>query len=363
MKAILLPGLCLCLLAPFAGRADDTNPPPRLMVELRDSSRLVGKSPKESLAFHSALLGDLTLAVKDIRTVECLSTNSAKLTTASGDVMSVTFANPTLPLTASFGKIEITAGSIRKLSVTASATSAPRHEGLIGFWPGNGNATDDAGNNSGTLVGSVTYATGSDLPAFKFGSPGGSVKIPGTPALDPGNQVTVEFWMKADADNAMDGYQGLVTSDFYGVEISNGYGGPMGVNFFLNTTANQAPMINGRIRRAIGTGFYSETSDANGGGATVSADVWHHVAATYDGRLMRLYIDGKAWRNPVAHSGRITPMSAGSFVAIGSEDGRTASPDTIGNRYFRGQIANVALYNRALTATEIQEDYEAGNTK
>jgi hypothetical protein len=54
-------------------------------------------------------------------------------------------------------------------------------------------------------------------------------------------------------------------------------------------------------------------------------------------------------------------MLPDSFVAIGSEDGRTTCPDCIGQRYFKGLISDVALYNRALSAAEIREDFAAGN--
>src|ERR1019366_6674916 len=68
-------------------RAADTNPPPRLTVELRDGSRVVGTSAEKYFKFHSALLGNLKLDVKDIRSVECVSSNSAKLATANGDTL------------------------------------------------------------------------------------------------------------------------------------------------------------------------------------------------------------------------------------------------------------------------------------
>ena len=102
-------------------------------------------------------------------------------------------------------------------------------------------------------------------------------------------------------------------------------------------------------------------SDANGGGAPVTAGRWHHVAATYDGAQLRLFIDGQPWGNPMPHTGAIAPMLPDSFVAIGSEDGRITAPDCIGQRYFKGLIGEVAIYDRALSAAEIREDYEAGN--
>ena len=118
--------------------------------------------------------------------------------------------------------------------------------------------------------------------------------------------------------------QGLVTTDYYGVEISGGFTSHVGVNFFVNT---------------VGPLDFSHTSDANGGSPAVSAGEWHHVAGTYDGTQLRLYIDGQPWGNPTLRSGVIRPMSAASFLSIGSEDGRRAFPVCcVGTRYFNGLI-------------------------
>src|SRR5664279_5611803 len=94
MKLFLLRAFCwlnLVLLTSCSTIANpaDTNPPPRLTVELRDGSRVVGDSVEKSFRFHSALLGGIKLDVKDIRSVEWGSTNSAKLTTVNGDTLTV----------------------------------------------------------------------------------------------------------------------------------------------------------------------------------------------------------------------------------------------------------------------------------
>lgn len=81
---------------PAAGAAD-TNPPPRLTVELRDGSRVVGDCVEKSLRFYSALLGEIKIEAKDVRSVECISTNMAKLATASGDQLTVTLVRTTTP--------------------------------------------------------------------------------------------------------------------------------------------------------------------------------------------------------------------------------------------------------------------------
>ncbi|HLP76026.1 MAG TPA: Ig-like domain-containing protein, partial [Candidatus Paceibacterota bacterium] len=87
---------------------------------------------------------------------------------------------------------------------------------------------------------------------------------------------------------------------------------------------------------------------------------WHHVAGTYDGAKLQLYIDGKPWGNPAYHSGIISPMLANSFVAIGSETGRMVCPQCTGSRFFNGLIDEPSIYNRALSASEIHAIYSAG---
>jgi Concanavalin A-like lectin/glucanases superfamily len=148
------------------------------------------------------------------------------------------------------------------------------------------------------------------------------VNIPNAPNLDVGNQVTIAFLMKGDISNPMDTCcQGLVTTDFYGVEISGGHDPRVGVNFFINTdpTGNSAS--------------FRHTSNLAGGGFSVAPGDWHHVAGVYDGFSMKLYVDGQL-QAETPQVGNITPMRSTSFLAIGSEDGRTKEPFVIGTRYW-----------------------------
>jgi len=358
------------LLAPLGGvrlLAADTNLPPRLTAELRDGSRVVGISAEKYFKFQSALFGDCKLAVADLRSMECVATNAMKVTAANGDVLKVQLTATELRVQTSFGQVELPVNSIRRISVTPSGHLQPTRPGLLAFWSGDGNADDSVGHHNGVLVGDANFAPGLRGQAFNFGAPGSFVKIPKSSDLNPARQVTIEFWMNADAANAMDSYQGLVTSDFYGVEISNGYGGKMGVNFLISLTASQPGLRyglpNASFRQRItSVGNFTHISDMNGGGAPVTAGHWHHVAGTYDGVQLRLFIDGQPWGNPMSRLGEIAPMLPESFIAIGSEDGRMTCPECSAQRYFKGLISDVAIYNRALSAAEIREDFAEGNT-
>ncbi|MCX6924670.1 MAG: hypothetical protein NT154_15865 [Verrucomicrobia bacterium] len=222
-------------------------------------------------------------------------------------------------------------------------------EAPIAQWHGEGNGLDSVGGNNAFALKGVEFAKGISGQAFKFNGDGASVDILRSPALDLRDQVTVEFWMKADADNAMATYQGLVTSEFYGVSIANGYSAGMGVIFFIGADggAQMAPPL------------WLNTADANGGGAPVSPGQWHHIAGTYDGTKLQLYVDGRPQGRPNYHTGPMPPMERGNFVSIGSEQGRTLEPQITRTRYFQGLIDEVAIYNRALSAEEIAAIHRA----
>jgi len=86
------------------------------------------------------------------------------------------------------------------------------HNKPVAWWRAEGNARDSAGHDDGKLVGNPIFSRGIIGEAFEFDSSGSYVKIPPSASLNPGGQLTIEFWMKADPGNAMTSFQGLVTS-------------------------------------------------------------------------------------------------------------------------------------------------------
>ncbi len=90
------------------------------------------------------------------------------------------------------------------------------------------------------------------------------------------------------------------------------------------------------------------------GATTLATDTWYHVALVYNGTDIRLYLNGSldenGANNPISYSNGIYDGSAA--FAIGSRGNV--------NDFFDGQIDEVAIFNRALAADEIQEIYEKG---
>jgi hypothetical protein len=93
------------------------------------------------------------------------------------------------------------------------------------------------------------------------------------------------------------------------------------------------------------------------GGTTISAGTWYHVACVYDDTDMRLYVNGSldsnSSDNPLTFSSGI--FDGTSKFALG---GRYSSGAITGN--YDGLIDEVIMFDRALSATEIEEIYTDG---
>jgi len=106
-----------------------------------------------------------------------------------------------------------------------------------------------------------------------------------------------------------------------------------------------------------------EITDQNGNGAqvgtTAAYNVWTHIAATLDGGTgtMNIYTNGVLAAQtvtPIRPFGALSPGNS-SGIGIGNLN------DGLNNFPFTGDIDELALYNRALTATEVQTIYNAGS--
>lgn len=80
---------------------------------------------------------------------------------------------------------------------------------------------------------------------------------------------------------------------------------------------------------------------------------WHYVAVTYDGSSRKLYLDGNLL-------GSDTPGTAPNVTASEFDIGRN---NYAGIEFFNGIIDTPRLYSRALTASEILSNYNAGNVE
>jgi len=211
----------------------------------------------------------------------------------------------------------------------------PAHgqSGLVGWWKfdeGTGTTTADSSTygNSGTLVNGPVWATGRVGPgALTFNGTTSYVNVPNTSGSLDNLQftgMTVAAWIKASAASGRIMEKG---GWFFSAATS---GGSNVVRFTVNDTG----------------GYQNSTA--------ISLNTWIHVAATWSWNStlktssIHLFVNGVAadGGSPNPDSGLVQPNDIG-VAWIGNRGSDAA-------RGFNGTIDDVRVYNRTLTAAEIQ---------
>jgi hypothetical protein len=213
--------------------------------------------------------------------------------------------------------------------------------GLVGYWTmdgsktnwSTGQETDASGNgNTGQLIAMSTSTSptiGKVGQALKFNGSNQEIDM-GTPsALNiTGNAITVSAWVYptvSDSNNR--GVAGDVNN-----AVTQGY--------ILYDHAGQPTL-------AIGNGsthFESATSLA-------AINTWQMWTGVYDGSNLYIYVNGQSAGTPVATTGNISSSAADFQIA---KNGYTGDVP-----WFLGSIDDVRVYNRALSASEVQALYNA----
>ena len=81
---------------------------------------------------------------------------------------------------------------------------------------------------------------------------------------------------------------------------------------------------------------------------------WHHVAGTYDGSSLKIYLDG-VLRNSANASGSVHYTYAND-VMLGVDAGTGTEPDPQCNGFFKGGLDELRIYNYALTYGQVMDD-------
>jgi hypothetical protein len=180
--------------------------------------------------------------------------------------------------------------------------------------------------NTGTLANTTWLAAGKFGSALSFDGASSSVTIPDAASLDLAAQMTLEAWVRPTA---------LGTT--WRTVLFKEQPGGMAYSLYAN---------NGATRPVGQVSIGGEQNAA--GSAPLALNVWTHLAATYDGATLTLYVNGAV---------------AGSKPQTGSIDVSSGALRIGGNsvwpEWFRGAIDEVRVYDRALTQVEIQTDMVA----
>jgi hypothetical protein len=206
--------------------------------------------------------------------------------------------------------------------------------GLVGWWPFNGNANDESGNgNNGTVNGATLTAdrNGSVNSAYNFDGFFSNIKVVNNNSINV-NSLTISGWMNA---SQLGGVRGLVSR----------------WNQLNNPCANYSASIDNLSNNFVGacskytnTVLYSSSS--------VNLNIWYHFVYKHDSQKGgELYLNSEL----VASNNLIGDIcTSNNDLYFGAQINNTNLW-----RFFSGKLDDIAIYNRALTQQEITALYQS----
>jgi hypothetical protein len=226
---------------------------------------------------------------------------------------------------------------ISVLSILTQSEAMIDPESVVGIWlfdEGAGNEAKDSSGNGrhGEVKGNLKWIQGKFSEALEFpGVSGSFVRIPHNDSFNVEN-FTIVTWLQAENTGArqeimMKRAQGGVNSQNIHLQIESG-------------------------RNVVDVGFTADNQWATGlfGQTDVTTGDWYHIAATYDGEMLRLYVNGI----PDGQQPRSTiPDNNDASLTIGAvfENGTTP---------LKGVLDDVGLFNVALEEDDIVDIMEKG---
>ncbi|MGI8788257.1 MAG: LamG-like jellyroll fold domain-containing protein [Pyrinomonadaceae bacterium] len=232
---------------------------------------------------------------------------------------------------------EILAIDISGINGKCKPTATVSPSGQVAWFAGDGDAKDLSGNgNNGALGSQTAFAVGKVGQALKFnGNTASAVIVPDSPSLRPAN-VSIDAWVNP----AVYSFLSIIAIKGNTSQVAQIQ------PYLLALNGNQ-------IAFQIGNGTNSDLLTST---SLVPLNVYTHVAATYDGTTMQIYINGVLDASKTSTLGSLIQTDTNP-LAIGGE---ILSPPQTVIFQFNGAIDELSIYNRALTPAEITSIYNAG---
>jgi hypothetical protein len=191
-------------------------------------------------------------------------------------------------------------------------------------YPGTGTTWYDlSGNgNNGTLLNGVAFNANKNGGVMYFDDTDDTVSIGNSSLFSITNAMTVFAWVNPSSTSGWDGIFGGSISGFVHFQLYFGT-----INVYI---------------------YGPNVSYSNNDSYSVPANAWISIGFTYDGTTLKVYVNGSQLATTVPGSGNV---NSNSDVRVGW------AYDT--SRVFGGFIGTTQVYNRALSATEVLQNYNA----
>ena len=232
------------------------------------------------------------------------------------------------------------------IGIPVAAQTVVIEDGLIGYWSFNkdtvkGNTVKDVwGDQDAEMIGKLQIVEGKFGEAVRLeGGAGARVQITDDikKAKLPTEEMTVELWVWDEQFIEWGGYMVAVQDN-----------GAFEKGWLIGTRWKAFSFALSSDGADDGDGLLTYLNSAN----TYDVNEWHHVVGTYDGKEMKIYVDGKLEGTSSVQSGVINYPDR-IFFSMG------AYKDDNEDFVHKGMIDEVRLYDRALSEKEVSNNLEA----
>ncbi len=236
-------------------------------------------------------------------------------------------------------------GDIYNAGSGGKCKPSPSLPNVTAWWPAEGNANNIPNiSHNGTLQGGVTFAPGKVGQAFTFDGTG-AVNIPNQGTTGDlnfqGSDFTLDAWVRF-ADTLVAGEYAAIFQNYSGLSLYALYiDGNNRANFLFRD-------FNGNIVDVSGT-------------TTLNDGLWHHVAGVRTDKTGRIYVDGVEENNATNPLVNVVQIICQYAHIGGGNSGTDFCSEVLADAgFFTGQIDEVELFRRSLTATQVEAIYVAG---
>lgn len=223
-------------------------------------------------------------------------------------------------------------------SLMAQVPSYVPTNGLVGWWPFNGNANDESGNgNNGTVNGAA-------LTTDRFGNVGKAYSFDGVDDIIPiilSQELTIDWSLNLWFNK--DNLQTFISENVVGFGLDDGvFGSPC---FGLNGQgAGQCPYM---IQNPEKIYLFDGTSECDNVDVTVNYErnQWYNILIVKQNNDISLFIDG----DPISTNNTLVFNNFTNLI-LGNRD-------QFNFQFFSGKLDDIGVWNRALDSTEISDLY------
>ena len=220
------------------------------------------------------------------------------------------------------------------LVLDLNASSSLSYNGSGTTW------TDLSGSgNNGTLVNGVSYNSGNggslnfnylDSEYVSFSNASSLQFLNRSP-------YTLSAWVYPTRNPGLNNFTGIFDREDSSIGSRDGFN-----VLFLGSSGTDTYFYTER--------FVAGTNTSVGGvslNQSITVNKWNYIVATYDGTNLTLYRNGAIYGTSFTSTGNITNAT------------KTLTVGVRGGQYFGGNISQAQIYSRALTATEVLQNYNA----